>query len=97
MSSVRQPTSIVDFPDMVPAPNEPEPAKRISSFKRAICQLVNMPPEGDEGDIVNLVRTMAGQVKGANSTTGELIATKEKLKGLRKKLLLLAMDEGLAD
>lgn len=77
--------------------NGEERSRRISSFKRAIAQIVDLSPDNEEADLVTAVRSMVTAGKAAFDSKIETDEVKRKLKALRKKLLLMAVDEADAD
>ena len=82
----------------------PEPATtgtektRISSLKRALCQIFNEDPyEAEDADIIERVRvSYEGAKRTAEAAQAALGARKEN-KELRRKLLRLVMDDDLLD
>lgn len=73
--------------------NGEAPSKRISSFKRAIAQLVGLSPENDEGDLVTAVRAKVTVANQAEDVYGKAEESEAKLKALKKKLLLMVAED----
>lgn len=69
--------------------NSEAPAKRISSFKRAIAQLVGLSPENDETDLITAVRTKVTVANQAEEVYAKSEEAAAKLKALKKQLLTM--------
>lgn len=72
-----------------------EGPKRISTFKRAIAQLVGLSPENADDDIITAVRSMTAVYKQAEEVYLKLQDSEAKHKALKKKLILMATEDML--